>query len=108
MNKFSFFTFLVFLPLISCKNDNRSEVTRGFYYWKSKFELTDEDHALLKTLKVQKIYVKFFDVNWDELSGQPLPYATIKPIGDIDTSILIVPTVFITNSTFEKLDSYDI
>jgi hypothetical protein len=100
-----FFSFLIPLFIFSsCKKSKRESVSRGFYYWKSRFQLAPNEQKELISLGATKLYVKFFDVDWNEDVGEPQPYATIQPKGVLDSSFHIVPTVFITNRTFEKLD----
>jgi hypothetical protein len=95
--------FLICTLFFSCKKDNRTQVSKGFYYWKSKLHLHEENRKMLGSLAANKLYVKFFDVDWDEGSENPRPHASLRPEGILDTSIKIVPTVFITNRTMEKL-----
>lgn len=75
----------------------------AFYHWKTKLQLSPAERGYLDSLSVKKLYAKFFDVDWDEASAQPVPLATIE----IDTTLLagleIVPTVFITNRTLLNL-----
>lgn len=104
LNALLFFSIIFLFTFSACKNDNRKNVSRGFYYWKSKFQLTDKDQKLLTSLEARKVYVKFFDVDWDEYNNQPAPYTALQPIGVLEPGIKIVPTVFISNRTFEKMD----
>lgn len=109
MHKLNYLLLLFLLSLLSsCDKKNNEKVSRGFYYWKSKFQLEERDQKLLKSLYANKIYVKFFDVDWNDAINQPMPYGTIQPKGDLDSSFKIVPTIFITNRTFEKLNDYEI
>ncbi|MBI5916870.1 MAG: hypothetical protein HY842_15965 [Bacteroidetes bacterium] len=90
------------LMLSACKNEPR-HVTPAFYHWQTHLQLTENERLYLDSLGVKKLYVKFFDVDWDEASRQPVPLAIVE----IDTARLdgleIVPTVFITNRTFLNL-----
>jgi len=69
----------------------------AFYHWKTQLSLSLAEHNYLNSLGVEKLYVKFFDVDWDEAAGQPAPLATVE----LDTTRLgylqIIPTIFITN-----------
>jgi hypothetical protein len=72
----------------------------SFYYWKTHFSLTKTEQNALETLKVKKLYVKFFDIDWDAERQQAVPLASVS----FDSLSLgkqaIVPTIFITNRTF--------
>lgn len=98
------------LLLFSCNNQSHQNRTieRSFYFWKSNFKLTDFEKKRLDTLHTKTIYLKFFDVDWDEAAGKPLPLAQIK-ISDSEylktNAINIIPTVFITNESLQKIDS---
>lgn len=70
--------------------------------------IPEKNQDLLKSLGTGNLYIKFFDVDWDEYSGQPMPHASVIPESALDSTIEIVPTVFITNRTFEKLESYQL
>lgn len=109
MYKLNYLLLLSLISLLfSCDKKNNDKISRGFYYWRSKFELGEKDQNQLTSLGAKKLYVKFFDVDWDEARFKPMPYATLQPKGSLDSSFKIVPTVFITNRTFEKLEGYDL
>jgi hypothetical protein len=86
-----------------CKEEAAPVVSPAFYHWQTHLQLTENERLHLDSLGVKKLYVKFFDVDWDEASSQPVPHAQVE----IDTARLagleIVPTVFITNRTFLNL-----
>ena len=86
-----------------CKNEKTTLITPAFYHWQTHLQLTENERLYLDSLNVKKLYVKFFDVDWDEASGKPVPHAQVE----IDTARLagleIVPTVFITNRTLLNL-----
>ncbi|MGE9311127.1 hypothetical protein ACLOAU_05760 [Niabella sp. CJ426] len=98
--------FLIALTiLLSCKQSSR-EVEPAVYYWKSQFHLGEFEKNTLDSLAVQTLYIKFFDIAWNGATSQALPVAKLYAR---DTAYLrtkkIVPTVFITNEVFYKLDS---
>lgn len=98
--------FLIALTLLlSCKQSSR-EVEPAVYYWKSQFNISDFERKTLDSLAVQTLYVKFFDIAWNSAASQALPVAKLFAR---DTAYLrskkIIPTVFITNEVFYKLDS---
>ena len=92
----------IFLLILSCDNEEIS-VIPAFYYWQSEFSLSQAEKATLNALEVKKLYIKFFDVGWDEGSAQPVPLATVTFPEEIPNATEIVPVVFITNETLEKL-----
>ncbi len=94
------------LLLFSCNNSPAHKprtVEPAFYYWKSNFQLSDYERRRVDSLGISTLYVKFFDVDWDEATLQPIPKAVInfkeKP------GYTIIPTVFITNESLQQMDS---
>lgn len=73
-------------------------VIPAFYHWKSTFDPTLSEKKLLREIGAQTLYVRFFDVDWDDAARQPVPTGPVtfrvKP-----TVQRIVPVVFITNKT---------
>ncbi len=96
--------------IISCKEKRESrQIERAFYYWKSVLNLTDFEKQKLDSLQVKTIYLKFFDVDWDEESRQPKPVAKLQAISyKLQGGIRIIPVVFITNECIQKIDSSQI
>lgn len=77
------------------------QLTPAFYHWKSTFNPTHSELEQLKRLHIQKLYIHYFDVDWDNRTRRPVPKAFItfrqKPVGSV------VPVVFITNRTLLNL-----
>jgi hypothetical protein len=93
--------------IFSC-NENREprQITPSFYYWKSVLNITAFEKQKLDSLKVKTIYLKFFDVDWDEAARKPLPVAKLQAAGsDLQRGFTIIPVVFITNECIQKIDS---
>jgi len=80
-------------------------VQRSFYYWKTVFNLSSEEQKALSDLSVKNLYVKFFDVDWNEISQAPEPVAKAIFQQKIRPGISIIPVVFITQAPLQKLDS---
>lgn len=103
-----YYLFLVFSCCLGCRNKNAGTIQPAFYHWQTHFQLTAGEQLYLEALGTKKIYIKFFDVDWDAETAQPVPLA----LAEIDTGGLagleIVPTVFITNRTFLNLNTEDI
>ena len=54
----------------------------------------------MDTLQVHKLYIKYFDVDWDEAKEEAVPLAVVQIKDRLDATLEIIPTVFITNRTF--------
>ncbi len=82
---------------VKCKEEKK--VNRSFYYWKSVFQLADNEKVLLKRLNIEKLYVKFFDVAWSNKNHQAIPVAYIQFKDSIPANIKIIPVIYITNES---------
>ena len=76
---------------------------RCLYYWKSEFDLTQEQTDELKQAGVTRLFVKFFDVEWADLFQRPVPVAPIYFASPPPAGISIIPVVYITNNTLVQL-----
>ena len=82
---------------------------RAFYYWKTVCALTTDDLEYFRRLRVERLYVKFFDVDWfDSAPRGAFPVAPVRFGAPLPTGIEIVPTVFLTNATVRRIPRDDI
>lgn len=106
MNKIGIYIFLCLSSFIlfSCKKT--SESIPSIYHWKSRFDPNDYEKKMLDTLDIQRIYMKYFDVTWDDISHKVLPVADLEMDTTFDLSRYhIVPCVFIKTEVFKNTDS---
>ena len=80
----------------SRQRDNENAV----YFWKTRFQLGNEETAFLKDYSIKRIYLKYFDVDYEsnpvtEAEGI-VPVGTVSFVSSRPKDIEIVPTVFIT------------
>jgi len=86
--------------LLSCTApEEKLSVGRAFYHWKTIFDLQPAEKEYLEKLKVNKLYLHFFDVDLEPVTFRSTPKATIVLKTPPDREI--IPTVFITNKTLE-------
>ena len=78
---------------------------RAFYHWQTHLNLNTTEQQRLQALGISRLYAKFFDVDWDESSGQIVPLASIKIDTVGLTTLQLVPVVFITNRTWDHVES---
>ena len=88
------------LPLISilllCLACSRPrETSRGFYFWKQRYQPDSTSLHAINTLATQKLYVKMFDVTRDPATGTPIPVAKLDQRSPFPPNIQLIPTVFI-------------
>ena len=103
-NRRQFFLFFILL-LFSCQScqEEPFRITPAFYHWQTKLDLSATELTYLKGLNVQKIYPKFFDVDWDFNEQEAVAKASLIVTSDLSEGLEIVPTVFITNRTLVHL-----
>ncbi len=88
----------------SCQKENKIvHVERAFYYWKSdNYQMSQHEDSVCKKLKVNKLYVKFFEVDYsDALGFYPISKTELYFYNGQD-SLTLVPTVYIKNSALMK------
>ena len=95
-----FYGFLI-VVLWSCSKEQVHE--KSFYHWKSNFDLSDFETSYLDTLNVKKVYLRFFDVKWITDQNGTFPIAQLKVNDSIDKDLEIVPVVYITNESLQKI-----
>lgn len=98
---------LLFLLVMSCAK-KVDKVEKSFYYWKSEdTAFNNKEAEIIDTLGVKKVYLKFFEVKFDETLGV-IPFSKTKfnqyswYKDTIQNELTIIPTVFIKNEVFIK------
>jgi hypothetical protein len=89
---------LFLLSLSACTK--KHETRTSFYYWKTSFQLNTHQKSLLKNTAGNRLYLRFFDVVWDEQQKQVLPHAILK-MNQSGQGLQICPVVYITNKALE-------
>jgi hypothetical protein len=93
----------------SCSKDKKVDrpSKKAFYYWQTSLYNFSWGDSLFRTLDVDRLYFRLFDVDWNSEVKAPVPvsplewgYYYISPGDTIET----VPVIFITNKTFKNLD----
>lgn len=87
------------LTLTACKSNHPAqEGTNGIYYWRTTFTLSDAERKILQEQDINKMYVRFFDVESDWRGNNIEPKATIQFYDSVPDGIDVIPTIYITNS----------
>lgn len=66
----------------------------SFYYWKTSFKIDDSDEKFIKEQKIQKMYVRYFDVALKGNEAIPISAITFDTIPE---RIEIIPVIYIKN-----------
>lgn len=99
MKKILLFVFISSL-FLGCSNKVEN-VQKSFYYWKNdSWSFSEKEKSIVKDLKVKKLYIKFFEIDHNEVFGDFPIAKTSLHIYEQD-SLTIVPTVYIKNEVFK-------
>ena len=99
----SYFKICLLLTFISGCQPKENSIEPSFYHWKSSLSLQIEERNYLDKLNVQKIYLKFFDVDWNLNQKTAIPLASLQINPQHLKGLNLVPTIFITNRTLIHL-----
>jgi hypothetical protein len=100
------FVALILLLAFACTREKQGVSSkRAFYYWQTSLRDFPRD-STYDAMKVDKLYMRVFDVDWSEESHRPIPVSPLNYYVQhrIEDSAELVPVVFITNETFKNLD----
>jgi hypothetical protein len=103
----SCFAVLVFFVICCTDKPSRPSDRNAFYFWQTNISAFHWDDSTYNALNIDKLYLRFFDVDWSEQEKTPVPVSPINfyySYNSPDTSTEIVPVVFITNETFRHLN----
>lgn len=87
--------------MFSC--NKKESPTISFYYWKTNYQLTAIEQEAVKENNVQKIYIRYFDIDLDSKTKEAFPRSPIHFI-DKPAFKTIVPVVYIKNNVMLQSD----
>ena len=100
------FQLLIFILLMTGCSKTDINNDHGFYYWRSKLNLTKNEQQLLNNSKASNLYTRFFDVVKQD--NQFLEVGVISIDKNFSINKKIVPVIFITNETWFNIKSNEI
>lgn len=102
---------LLLVLLSSC--GEKAEVSKGFYFWRTEF-IEKEEQQFLREQHIQKVYARLMDIDWNEVQGAiPVSQTDVEELHSHlvhydSLKLHVVPVIFITNKTFERIDPKEI
>jgi hypothetical protein len=81
---------------------------RAFYYWKTEWAPSQEIVDSLSDNHIRQLYMRFFDVEWDDVERRPYPVAPLRFQSPPPANIEIIPVVYIVNAVFLKIPYSDV
>ncbi|MBM7623777.1 hypothetical protein [Sporohalobacter salinus] len=103
MRFIKFVLIICLLVTVSACSFNNRKVNNSFYYWQSTFDMNTQEIKKLNKLNITNLYIKFFDVVWDNQINSPKPVSSIFFKDQIPNKVTVIPTIYITNQTLRKL-----
>ena len=100
---FRLFVYGFLFFLCACQPSGQKKIDRAFYYWKTTFSLNNREIEILQKLHVRKLYVRYFDVDWNDIRKEPQPVAPLTFKTPAPERVIIIPTVYITNKTLQQI-----
>ena len=83
----------------------------GFYYWQTTWQWNRALQNHYEKLGAKELYVRFFDLDWNENTGKVVPVAPLqegKTAIALPATAQITPTVFITNRAMYHLPDAEV
>lgn len=74
----------------------------AFYYWKTQWTASPAIARCLAENRVARLYMRFFDVDWEEPLRAAVPVAPLSLDGPLPADTEIIPVVFLTNQVFRN------
>ena len=102
------YPYFIFFILINCcfscsPLPQEHSISPAFYHWKQELSLLREESNYLRELECTKLYVRYFDVTWDNETKTAVPASIVE----MDTVGLngfeIIPVVYVTNEVMIAL-----
>lgn len=101
------FLLMATLLFSSCSKEEKPAI--AFYYWRTIFKLSSLEKETLVNNSVQKLYIRYFDVDFDQKTNECFPLAPIH-FNDKPSNFSVVPVIYIKNRVvlFNKLNIPDL
>lgn len=78
----------------------RSAPTRAFYFWRTVFNPTDAELDIMSAHNANRLYLRAFDVAWDEAKAEAVPVARCSFARPVPAGVELIPVVFLKNDVF--------
>jgi hypothetical protein len=89
----------IVLALVLASCGEKTSPKLSFYYWKTVFRLGDAEEKALAAHRVNRLYIRYFDIAPDGDAGRP--EATVLFGDSLPAGMATVPVIFIVNKVLE-------
>lgn len=101
------FLFLSILLVLGCSRPFPPVTEQTYYYWKPRLDLSQNDGQFFQSQKIQRLYIRFFDLDWDAKTKKPFARAVLYTKDATGLPPQVVPVVFVTAETLKHLKKYE-
>lgn len=99
---------LMAMVLAICNACGSGDPVRAIYHWKTTYNPTQYELQWLRDHRVQRLYLRLFDVDVYDCEERAAPIATTRFLQPLPDSIEVVPVVYITNEAMDRMQVYDV
>ena len=91
------------LIIFFCSQHIKSlEESNAVYFWRTDLRLDSAEWSFLQRYHINKVYCRYFDVVMNEEETEPKPNATISFSSTLPDSIMLIPTIYITEDCMHQ------
>lgn len=91
---------------LSCRSPapSSSPPSRAFYFWRTRLDLAPAESEALERLHVDRLFVRFFDVEWSPAESAARSVAVLEPRAPkpLPPGLELVPVVFLRAEVFAR------
>ncbi len=96
------------LLLASCGSQSPEDARpahRAFYFWRTTFSLTPVEQEAVAALNVDRIYLRVFDLAWNDADKTVAPVGPVTPGagGKLPAGVELIPVVYIKTEVFKHV-----
>jgi hypothetical protein len=95
------------LVVVACgdRTPDGPPARRAFYYWRTTFQLSDSERRAISELHVDRIYLRMFDLEWNEgeRAARAIGKISLADGAQLPARVEIVPVVFVREDVFHHV-----
>lgn len=91
-----------------CTTKKEHKISIAFYYWKTNLHVNADEQSILKGTKASTIYLRLFDVDWNQNRLKALPVGILQADSIRDSLLQYIPVVYITQACLTRLQEKDV
>jgi hypothetical protein len=85
-----------------------SSPNRALYFWRTEWSSSAELQSAMKDARINRLYMRFFDVEWDSHEKTAHPIAPLRFASPAPNGVEVVPVIYLVNAVFLKMSYEDV